>query len=130
MPLYARKKPTQIGTPNARTFAAATAYQATDPTVASIVSLNLTSTATISLSGGTTNSAQVVIGPTNAVASGTGAIIGLYSNTNTGTLTIGLNLSTVSAVPITFVLPAGWYMAWRITAGTVTATSAYDQSLS
>lgn len=118
-----------FGTPTARSIAAATAYQATDPTKPAIVSINLTSTASISLTGGTSNAAQVIIGATNAVASGTGTVIGLYSNTNTGALTIGLALSTISAVPVTFTLPAGWFFAFRITSGAVTATSAFDQAV-
>lgn len=93
------------------------------------MTVNLTSTATISLSGGTTNTADIVIGSTNGVAGGTGTQIGKYANTNTGALTIGLNLSTVSAVSYSFMLPAGWYFAVRQTGGTITITSAFDQSL-
>lgn len=118
-----------VGTPNSRSVSLATAYQATDNTKPAFVVANLTSTATLSLSGGTTNTADIVIGSTNAVASGTGTTIGKYANTNTGALTIGLNLSTVSAVGYSFALPAGWYFAVRQTAGTVTVTSAFDQSL-
>jgi len=118
-----------VGTPTARTLSLATAYQATDTSKPAVVTVNLTSTATLSLTGGTTNTAQIVIGSTNGVASGTGTVINQYSNTNTGALTVGLNLSTVSAVPATFTLPAGWYFAVRQTSGTVSITSAFDQSL-
>ena len=117
-----------ISTPNARTLSFATAFQATDTTRAAIVSINLTSTATLSLSGGTTNTATVVFGSTNAVASGTGTPLN-YSNSNTGTLTVGLNLSQIAATPITFALPKGWFFAVIQNSGTVTITSAFDQAI-
>jgi len=91
------------------------------------VTVNLTSTASISLTGGATNTADIVIGSTNAVASGTGTVIGKYANSNTGALTIGLNLSTISSGSYSFMLPTGWYFAVRQTSGTVTVTSAFDQ---
>lgn len=118
-----------FGSPNTRTTSLATAYQATDITKPAMVAINLTSTATISLTTGATNTATVVIGATNAVASGTGTTVCNYTNSNTGSLTIGLNLSTVSASTCTFALPTGWYWATRQTAGTVTITSAFDQSV-
>ena len=127
MPVYG---PIIAGSPTSRAPSAATAYQATNPNAVAIVNLNLTSSAALSISGGTTNSADIVIGSTNAVASGTGTVIGKYSNSSTGTLTIGLNTATVAACPISFILPAGWYWAWRITSGSVTATSAFDQQIS
>lgn len=118
-----------LGAPTSRAVSLATAYQATDPTRPALVTVNLTSTASLSLSGGTTNTADIVIGSTNGVAGGTGTAIGKYANTNTGALTIGLALSTVSAVSYTVALPAGWYFAVRQTAGTVAVTSAFDQSV-
>lgn len=118
-----------VGTPNTRTLALATAYQATDITKPAIVTVNLSSTASISLSGGGTNTASIVIGSTNAVASGTGTTICSYANSNTGTLTIGLGLNTIQAGPCSFALPTGWFWAVRQTAGTVTITSSFDQSL-
>lgn len=121
--------PSTIGAPTTRSLSFATAYQATDPSKAAVVTINFTSTANISLSGGTTNSATVVIGPTNAVASGTGSVLCPYSNSNTGTLTIGLNLSTVATASCVVVIPAGYYFAPRQTAGTVTISSSFDQSI-
>lgn len=119
--------PTTVGSPVLRSLVPATAYQATDKTKAAIVTLNLTSTALLSLTGGQTHSADIVIGATSAVATGTGVAIGKYSSSLTGALTVGLNLSNTGAAPITFALPAGWYFAIRVTSGTVTVTSAYDQ---
>lgn len=118
-----------FGTPNTRSISLATAYQATDPTKPALVTINLTSTASISLSGGTTNTADVLIGSTNAVASGTGTILGKHANSNTGTLTIGLNLSTIATGQITLPLPIGWYFAVRVQSGTVTVVSCFDQSV-
>lgn len=117
-----------IGTPTSRTFSLATAYQPTDNTKAAVVTINLSSTANISLSGGTTNTATVVLGSTTGVATGTGSIICNYANSNTGTLTIGLNLSTIAATTCTFAVPAGYYFAVRQTAGTITIVNAWDQS--
>lgn len=118
-----------FGTPNARTLSLATAYQATDPTRPAFATVNLSSSAAISLTGGTTNTATLVIAATNAVASGTGTVIGRYANSNTGTLTIGLNLNTIYGGAISFALPIGWYFAVLQTSGTVTITSAFDQAV-
>lgn len=115
--------------PNSRSLSLATAYQATDTTKPALVTINLTSTANLSLSGGTTNSADVVIGSTNAVAGGTGTVISKYSNASTGTLTIGLNTNAIAATSATVALPSGWFFAVRQTAGTVTITSAFDQAV-
>lgn len=121
--------PLAVGAPTALVVALATAYQATDPTKASIVSLNLNSVAGLTLAGGTVNTADVVIGATSAVAVGTGTIIGRYRNTMTGALVIGLVVNSDSASQIQFVLPIGWFFAIRQTAGTVAITSAFDQSV-
>ncbi len=121
--------PSTVGSYNSRAVALATAYQATDTTKPAIVTINLASTATISLSGGTTNTAEVVVGSTNAVAAGTGTQICRYTNSNTGALTLGLNLSTVATTTCTINLPIGWYFAVRQTSGTVSVTSTFDQTL-
>lgn len=121
--------PSTIAAPTSRTTALATAYQATNPAKPAKVTVNLTSTANLSLSGGATNSADIVIGPTSAVASGTGTVIAKYSNSSTGTLTIGLNTNAGAANPMVFDLPANYYWAVRTTSGTVSIVSAFDQQL-
>jgi len=126
MPVFG---PFAAGPPVSRTLSLGTAYRASNPALPAVVTVNITSTASISLSGGTTNSADIVVGPTNAVSGGTGSVVAKYSNSNTGTLTIGLNLSTISAVPCVFDLPAGYWFAVRQTSGTVSITSAFDQTL-
>lgn len=132
-PTQILNKPTiptvSIGSPNTRSLALATAYQATASTKPAIVTVNLTSAAALSLTAGATNTADIVIGATNAVASGTGTVIGKYANSLTGTLVVGLAINTSSGAPITFALPAGWFFAVRQTAGTVTITSGFDQAI-
>lgn len=121
--------PSTIGAPATRTLSLATAYQCTDNTKPCIVTVNITSTASFSLSGGTTNSADVLLGSTNGVAGGTGTIVGKYSNSVTGTIAVGLNMNSVYAGQYAIYVPAGYYIAIRGTAGTVTITSAFDQQL-
>lgn len=120
--------PFAIGAPTSRSLSLATAYQATDPSMGSVVTVNLSSTAGLTLAGGTSNTADIVIGPTSSVAGGTGNVVGKYANSLTGSLVVGLAVNTTSASPITFTLPAGWYFAVRQTAGSITITSAFDQS--
>lgn len=115
--------------PNIRSLSLATAYQATDVTKPAQVTVNLNSSAALSLAAGTTNSADILIGSTSAVASGTGTVIAKYSNSLTGLLVVGLALNTASAYTANFSLPTGWFFAIRQTSGTVTITSAYDQAV-
>lgn len=127
--LIATAMSTMVGVPGSMTVALATAYQASDPTRASMITINVTSSAALSLTAGTTNTADVVIGPTAAVAGGTGTLIGRYRNSSTGALTIGLNTATDMGVQVQFLLPAGWFFAVRQTAGTVTIVSAFEQPM-
>lgn len=124
--------PSAIGAPTARTISAATAYQATDKTKPAVVTINVASTAALTLTGGQTHTAELLIGPTAASVTGTatsGTPIARYSNSNTGALSVGLAISTVDGKPITAHLPAGWYFALRIVSGTVTIVSAFDQAV-
>lgn len=121
--------PPVIGAPNAVTLSFATAFQATDPTKPATVTVNLTSSAALTLGGGQTHTADVLVGPTSAVASGTGTIVGRYRNSSTGTVVVGIAMNTDSGVQFTFELPVGYFYAVRQTAGTVTITSAFDQSI-
>lgn len=121
--------PSTIGTPNVRSLSLATAYQCTDTTKPCVATVNVTSTASFSLSGGTTNSADILMGSTSGVSSGTGTVMCKYSNSVTGTIAVGLNMNSVSAQTCVMDLPAGWFLAIRQTSGTVSITSAFDQSL-
>lgn len=120
-----------VSAPTTRTLSLATAYQATDNTKAAIVTVNLNSTASLTLSGGTTVVGEIRIGSANTVASGTGSAIGAYKNSLTGTLAIGLNIQTDSYNSLSFALPTGWYFAIRQTSGSgLVVVSAFDQSIS
>lgn len=118
-----------LGAPTTRSVSLATAYQATTPAKPAAVTINLTSTANFSISGGTTNSADILIGSTSGVATGTGTIVGKYSNSVTGTIAVGLNMNSAAAQAFTLALPADWFFAVRQTAGTIAVTSAYDQAV-
>lgn len=119
-----------VGLPTTRTLSLATAYQATTSTKAALVTVNLSSTASLSLTTGTTNSANVYIGSTNAVATGSGTAVGTYTNSLTGTLVVGLNINTNSVQTISFALPANWFFAIVQNSGSVSINSAFDQSIS
>jgi hypothetical protein len=119
-----------LSAPNTRSLALATAYQATDNTKAAIVTVTLTSTASITLTTGTTISGEIRMGSTTAVATGTGTAVAGYTNSITGTLVVGANISTASNQVITFALPAGQYFAVRQTAGSgLSIVSAFDQTI-
>lgn len=118
-----------FGSPNALTVSLATAYQATTPAKPAVVTINVASTANFSIAGGTTNTADVLIGATNAVASGTGTVVGKYANSVTGTIAAGLNMNSQSTVQYILHLPAGWFFAVRQTGGTVSIVSAFDQAV-
>ncbi len=121
--------PPAFGSPTSRSLSLGTAYQASDPTKPAFVTITLASTASLTLSGGTSNTAQIVIGSTNAVASGTGSTVGGYANSQTGGVVVGVSLNANSTISETIALPAGWYFAIRQTAGTVSISSAFDQSV-
>lgn len=116
------------GSPTSRTLSLATAYQCSDNTKPCVVTINLNSTAALSLSGGTTVIGEVRIGSTSGVATGGGTAVGAYKNSLTGTLTIGLNMSTESYNTITVFVPIGWYFSPRQTSGSgLVVVSAFDQ---
>lgn len=119
-----------IGSPSSRSVSLSTAYQATTNTKPAFVTLNLSSTASLSIAGGSTNTATVLIGSTSGVASGSGTTIATYTNSLTGTLVVGLAVNTNSVQTVSFALPQGWYFAVIQSSGTVSVTSAFDQSLS
>lgn len=127
--LIAQNMTTMVGPPSAVSVILATAFQASDPTKQAIISLNLVSSANMSLAGGTTITGDVIIGPTAAVAGGTGTLIGKYRNSITGTVVIGVNMATDSGQFFAFLLPTGWFYAVRQTsvAGPLVVTSAYEQ---
>lgn len=121
--------PSTIGAPTSRSLSLATAYQCTDNTKPCLVTATINSTVSFSLSGTVTNTAAMLIGSTNGVASGTGTVVGNYLNSVGGTIVIGLTLNNQATQSYTLAVPAGWYFAIRQTAGTVSIVSAFDQAL-
>lgn len=119
-----------FGAPTSRSLSLATAYQATDVTKPAIVSISLQSTSSFSLAGTVNNEGQIVIGSTNAVASGTGSAVGSYKNNLGGGLVVGVSVTNQASNTYTIALPAGWYFAIRQTSGTgLSVVSAFDQSV-
>lgn len=117
-----------VGAPTVRTVALDTAYQATTVGKPAIVTVTLTSTTALSLTGGATYEADLIIGPTSAVASGTGTVVGKYKNSLTGTLVVGLAINNSQTNTYDLALPAGWYFAVRqITGAGISVVSAFDQ---
>lgn len=119
-----------LSNPTVRTLSLATAYQATDPTKATFVTINVTSTSSISLSGTSNNEGGIYIGATNAVATGTGSKVGEYKNSLGGALVVGLTVSSSQTQPYSVMLPAGWYWSVRQTVGTgMTIVSCFEQPM-
>lgn len=124
-----------VGIPNTRTISPSTAYQATDPTRAALVTINLSSTASISLLNQTQASqkAQVwVAANASDVLSGTGTAVALgnYENTQSGTLVATLVLNQTVPQQSQVAIPAGWYFAVKQTTGAnLVISSAFDQAI-
>lgn len=119
-----------IAGPAPRTVAMATAYQATDPTESALCIINLTSTAALTIGGGQTHAAEILIGPTAAVFTDPLAtVVCQYRNSQTGGVVVGVALNSRLDMPCAFFLPQGWYFGPRVTSGTVLILSATDQSI-
>lgn len=116
-----------FGMPTARTMALATAYQCTDTSKPCVIKLTLRSTASLTLSAGATNTANILIGATSAVATGTGTIVDQYENSLTGALIVGLGVNTAANAGYTLVIPAGAFFAVLQTGGSVSVVRAVEQ---
>ena len=117
-----------FGYPTSRSLSLATAYQCTNTAKPCVVTINLNSTANLTLSGGTTIVGEVRVGNANTVASGGGTAVGAYKNSLTGTLVVGVTLASDSYNSITVMVPTGGYFAIRQTSGSgLTVVSAFDQ---
>lgn len=116
-----------VSAPVSRSIAFSTAYQATDPTKPSFVRITVDLTTTVSIGSPQANTAELVVGSTNAVASGTGSIEDTYRSDLSVTL---ISLGFTGRQSLKAVIPVGYYFAIRRTAGTgITIVSASDQSL-
>lgn len=118
-----------FGSPNARTLVSGTALQCTDTTKPCVFSITISSTASLSLTTGATNTAVCVEGITSGIGSSGGTIIGTHTNQNTGTLSITLALNQTIANSCYIHVPVNGWAAVRTTSGTVTISNVSDQSV-
>lgn len=125
--------PPKIGAPVLRTVALGSAYQATTPAKAALVTVNVLSTSSNALLSAAQASqvGDLIIGSTAAaVTAATGTKVGLPTNTQGGVLVIGLTITQGQSQQLTAFLPAGWYFGVRQTTGAnLTVPSAYDQTV-
>lgn len=117
-----------FGTPNARTVAFGTAYQATDITKPAIVTVLYSCALTAALLSPGSSTLELRYGPTNAVASGGGNMADTYSQSLS--VSIVLSLGWNGAGKLWAALPTGWYFAARQTVGTgCSISAAADQAV-
>lgn len=90
-----------------------------------LVSYSIQISATISLTTGQTGTVILQMSPTSG---GTYATIGTLTNGNTGTLTIGLNLTQTQSAVLSCVIPAGYYVK-LVSTGTATNTIVSQQEV-
>ncbi len=116
-----------IGTPNARSLSLATAYQATNTAKPAFVTVVLECIVTVGIGSPQANTVELIIGSTNAVASGTGTLADAFRSDLSVTL---ISLGWTGRQSVRANLPTGWYFAVRRTAGTgCTISSALDQAV-
>lgn len=114
--------------PTLRTgIAKGVAYQALNPAKPAIITITLNAISNATLTIATNNAANILIGATNAVATGTGTVVGKYNNT----LSVGVLISTGIANTYTINLPAGYFFAILNANNTtgVTIDSVVDQQV-
>ena len=115
-----------VGAPVARTLSFATAYQASTPAKAALVSIVVDLTLSLNV-GSTSNICELWMGPTTAVTSGTGVLADTYRSDLSVTL---ITLTFEGRQKVQAVLPANYYFSLNRTVGTgITIVSAFDQSL-
>lgn len=115
--------PFNYGAPNVRTLNMATAYQATDPSKAAVVTVSpqCTNTTTLIAASACTMTARVGVA---GLTCSTGTVIAMW----TSTYTLGLVLTNASGSPMDIKLPIGGYFILCSISGTFTINSAVDQS--
>lgn len=111
-----------FGLPVARTLALSTAYQATNPAKAAVVTVSPQCTASLNLTTGGTCTLQARIAMAGLTCS-TGTVVATWTNGNTGTLTVGLGLNQTVGSPYGINLPVGASFILCPTAGTFTLTA-------
>lgn len=118
-----------FGDPIARSLAMSTAYQASDPSRAAVVTASTSCTAALSLTAGGTCALQVRTSPAASLSCSTGTVYATITNANTGTLTVGLGLNQRVGSAATINLRAGSYFILCPTSGTFAVDSAVDQTV-
>lgn len=109
----------------------ATAYQALVTTKPAIITITLSSTSSFTLTGNVSNEANIVMGSTNAVATGTGQVMAKYANILGGGLVVGVSVTNKSTQTYTINLPAGYFFAILNANNTtgVTIDSVFEQTV-
>lgn len=109
----------------------ATAYQAIVSNKPAIIMITLSSTSSFSLTGNVSNEANIIMGSTNAVASGTGLVMAKYANVLGGGLVVGVSVTNKSTQTYTINLPAGYFFAILNANNTtgVTIDSVFEQTI-
>lgn len=115
-----------FGSPVTRMLALSTVYQAADNTKAAIVTVSASCGATLTLTTGGTCILQARIG-TSTLTCSNGTPVATWTNGNTGSLTIGLNLTQTIGSPGDIKLPIGAYFILCPVSGTFTI-AAIDQT--
>lgn len=123
--------PNTIGSPNARTPVFGTAYQATDNTKPSFISVMIDTAYTVTVASTLADTVELRIGPVQTtVANGTGGFVAATFRASVTGIALVIGLGIGQRNQLTSLLPTGWWWALRRTAGTTaTITSATDQSL-
>lgn len=123
LPSGAAPSPFNFSQPVARTLAAATSYQAADPTRAAIVTVSAScvNATTVLASSACTLQVRQSAAP---LTCGTGVV----AMTWTSTVQLGLVFTQTSGSPMEVKLPIGGYFILCPTAGTFTITTAVEQS--
>lgn len=112
---------------NARSIAFATAYQATNPAKPAFLKIIIDLTTTVGIGSPQANTVELIIGPTNAVAGGTGTVEDTYRSDLSVTL---ISLGFTGRQALQGILPVGYWWAVRRTAGTgISIISATDRTL-
>lgn len=87
-----------------------------------MVNASVDVTTTLSLSGGSAGKVELKYADDSAFTTNVKTLQG-YTNSNTGTLTIGLNTSQIGSASLTGLVPAGKY--YRLVTTNVTGTPTY-----
>lgn len=105
----------------------ATAYQAVDPTKPAMITVIVDLTTTVAVGAPQANTVELIIGPTSAVAAGSGTLADTYRSDLSVTL---ISLGFTGRQKVFALLPVGYFWAIRRTSGTgITIVSAFDQTV-